>query len=121
MKKTDFVAVAAALFVAGGLYFGLFAKNAEKGGTAVIYVDKETIARLSLENDIGYTVEAGGGYNVVEIENGMVSVSEADCRDKICVNHKSISMANESIICLPHKMVVEIEAGASSSVDAIAQ
>ncbi|MCI8342627.1 MAG: NusG domain II-containing protein [Firmicutes bacterium] len=121
MRKADFVLAAAAFIAAGGLYGGFYLKNNGKGGTAVIYVDKEPIARLSLKNDIAYTVEAGGGYNIVEIENGSVSVSGADCRDKICVGHKSINKTNESIICLPHKMVVEIEDGESSSVDAIAQ
>ena len=44
----------------------------------------------------------------IEIKDGEVSVKEADCPDKICVNHKKISNVGESIICLPHKLVIEI-------------
>jgi hypothetical protein len=32
----------------------------------------------------------------------------ADCRDQICVHHIPISGSGESIICLPHKLVVTV-------------
>ena len=35
----------------------------------------------------------------------------ADCRDQICVRHRAVSAVGESIICLPHKLVVEITTG----------
>jgi len=37
-----------------------------------------------------------------------VDVIEADCPDKICVKHTNIKNAGETIICLPHKLVIEI-------------
>ncbi len=47
-------------------------------------------------------------YNLVSVQNGAVSVEAADCKDQICVHHKPVSMAGESIVCLPHRLVVEI-------------
>ena len=35
-------------------------------------------------------------------------MTDADCPDKICVNHATISDVGESIVCLPHRVVVEI-------------
>lgn len=47
--------------------------------------------------------------NIVVIEHGKAFVREANCPDKICVNHSEISNVGESIICLPHKLIVEIK------------
>ena len=47
-------------------------------------------------------------YNLVSVQDGAVSVEAADCRDQICVRHKPVSAAGESIVCLPHRLVVEI-------------
>ena len=44
---------------------------------------------------------------------------EADCRDQLCVNQKAISADGESIICLPNKIVVEVESDKESELDAV--
>ena len=33
----------------------------------------------------------------------------ADCHNHDCVNHRPISKDGENIICLPHKIVIQIE------------
>ncbi len=45
----------------------------------------------------------------------------ADCPDQICVNHGAVSKENESITCLPHKLIVEIHGGEKTDVDVVAQ
>ena len=47
-------------------------------------------------------------YNLISVTGGMVVVEAADCKDQICVRHKPVSSKGESIICLPHRLVVEI-------------
>jgi len=42
---------------------------------------------------------------------------EADCRDGICVDHTPISLNGETIICLPHRLVIEIDGGESPAID----
>jgi len=49
------------------------------------------------------------GKNVLVIENGEASIKSATCPDKICVSHRKISKSGETIVCLPNKVVVEIE------------
>ena len=44
---------------------------------------------------------------------------EADCPDQLCVHQKKISMNHESIICLPNRVVVEIESSENSEYDAV--
>ena len=50
----------------------------------------------------------GTSYNLISVTDGMVVVEAADCKDQICVRHKPVSSRGESIICLPHRLVVEI-------------
>ena len=47
--------------------------------------------------------------NTLVINGGKASIVSADCPDKLCVHQQEISKAGESIICLPHKLVVRIE------------
>ena len=50
-------------------------------------------------------------YNVVNIRGGQVTVSEASCKNQVCVLHGSISHPGESIVCLPNRLIVSIEGG----------
>ena len=52
-------------------------------------------------------------FNLLSVSGSDVSMEAADCRDQICVHHKPISAAGESIICLPHRFVAEIVGGES--------
>lgn len=63
--------------------------------------------------------EINGGTNVLLIRNGKASMLEADCPDQLCVHQKPIALNRESIICLPNKVVVEIESGTSREFDAV--
>ncbi len=79
-----------------------------KGNTAVVSVDGKEVARFSLGEDREETIEVPGGKNVIRIRDGEASVSFADCPDRICQKHLPVSTTGETIICLPHKLVVEI-------------
>ena len=65
-------------------------------------------------------VESDEGYNIVHVEPGAVSVTEADCPDKVCVNQGIITDSAYPIVCLPHKVTVRIVAGENSNeIDAV--
>lgn len=53
-------------------------------------------------------IAEGTSYNLISVTEGIIVMEKADCKDQICVRHKPISLARESIICLPHRLVVEI-------------
>ena len=110
MKKTDLILALAAILAAVGIWL-FYSAGAEKGLTAVVTVDGKVRAELSLEENETATIETEWGYNIVHTENGQAFVTEADCRDQICVEHKKIEKTGETIVCLPHKMVVEIIGG----------
>ena len=81
------------------------------GDCVVVEIDGIETGRYSLSTDRQITISSGQDnqyVNVLVIKDSKAFVSEADCRDKICVNHSAISKENETIICLPHKVVVRI-------------
>jgi hypothetical protein len=62
-------------------------------------------------------------YNLLSIVEGRVTMQAADCRDQICVHHIPISGSNESIICLPHKLVITVtgEQDEDTALDGVAK
>ena len=90
---------------------GLFAwKKLETPGAYVdIMIDGKSVKTLRLDQDASYEVKQQAGVNTVVVQDGSVTVQDADCPDKICVKHRAINRTGETIICLPHKLVVEIK------------
>lgn len=97
------------LFVcAGAALFLLVHVTSSAGAYVYIYEDGEVIEMLSLSEDGEFPIHTAAGNNTVTIKDGTVSVTEADCPDKICVKQGTIQNDKETIICLPHKLVVEV-------------
>ncbi len=97
------------IIIALGIMAMIFIKHNGKSGHKVqISIDGQLVEQLSINEETTYKVDTEQGENIVIIENGQVQVSEADCPDKICVNHSPIKNVGEVIICLPHKLVVEV-------------
>ena len=59
------------------------------------------------------------GSNVLKIKNGEADMIRADCPDQLCVKQKAVSKNKESIICLPNKIVVEVDSHQNSQYDAV--
>lgn len=64
-------------------------------------------------------IKINGGTNILVIKNQQADIVEADCPDKLCVNQKPISKNKESLICLPNKVVVEVDSSENSEFDAV--
>ena len=73
-----------------------------------------------VEQGINYD-KNGNICNTVIISGGLASMKYANCKDKICVNHNKISKNNESIICLPNKVIVTVVSDKGSDVDEVAR
>ena len=55
------------------------------------------------------TGKDGEELNRLIIRDGKAFVERATCPDGICSNHRPISRDGESIVCLPHKVVITVE------------
>lgn len=106
--KADILLIAGILVLAVA---GLFAwKKIQKPGAYVdIMVDGVSVKTLDLSEDTTYEVVQTAGNNQIVVKDKTVFVAKADCPDKVCVKHAPITKTGETIICLPHKLVVEIK------------
>ena len=121
MKKGDIILIVVVLVAAALLYFSGILSPGGKGAEAQVYVDGQLKETIDLSKDGEYTFETENGVNTLKIENGEAKMISADCPDQICVNHGAVSKENESITCLPHKLIVEIHGGEKTDVDVVAQ
>ena len=72
----------------------------------------EEIDLDKVEEPRSFVLEDGSGTNTVQMEKGRIRILEADCPDQVCVNQGWISSGAVPIICLPHRLIIEIvEAG----------
>ena len=90
--------------------------------TAVIQDADGNTLTMPLSQDDVLTVASSAGTNVIEVQAGKVRVSEADCPNQDCVEQGWISKAGQQIVCLPHKLVVNItDEDAASAYDVVGQ
>ena len=108
IKKADLIMAIAVLSVFL-IVIGAFFLFGRPGGRAVVTSNGEVVATLPLNNDGEYTCSGDLGTNKIVVKDGEVFVESADCRDQICVNHIAVSKEGEIIVCLPHKLIVEVK------------
>ena len=111
-RKTKFwIVLFSALVVLGGGAF-LLLRGADTGArTARISLDGEVYEEIDLNAvalPYDIRIETELGYNIVHVEHGAISVSEADCPDQVCVHQGRITGSMVPIACLPHRLVIEI-------------
>ena len=121
MKRNDIILIAVLLVVSIGLLIGVnvYRKNNTSGSAKVeVTVDGKVYGTYPLDEDRQERIElADGSYNILKISDGKASVIEASCPDKICVNTADIHYTDETIVCLPNKVVVKIVNGEENDVD----
>lgn len=89
-----------------------------------ITVNQKLYGTYDLNKNQTITIQNDFGINTIQIQNKDVWMEEADCPDGYCKEQGHISKNKQTIVCLPHKLVVEIsdvsEKSESDSVDIIA-
>lgn len=112
------VAVAAILAVVVVL-FGPWHTTNSSNLAAVVHDSDGNERRLPLDQDATLEVTTSLGRNVIVVQSGEVRVAEADCPQGSCMQQQPISRPGQQLICLPHKLWVEVLSGedASSELD----
>ncbi len=111
--------LAAAVLSAGVIFMQ---KKRPASPVARITLDGELLEEIRLdqvEKAYSFVVEDEFGSNTILVEPGRIRVSQADCPDQVCVNQGFISDGTVPIVCLPHKLIIEI-VGGGSDLDAAA-
>lgn len=120
--RNDVIFIGGLLAAAVLLLVLMRAFSGEKGAYVEITVDSELYGTYALTENQKVEIEIDGRVaNILTIQDGTASMTEADCPDLLCVHQKEISKENETIVCLPNKVVVKvIGAKEESTYDSIA-
>lgn len=79
---------------------------------AEVTVEGKLYKKILLSAHKGYEefkVQTEEGYNIVIVKDNTIAIIEADCPDKVCIKPGFISRPGESLVCLPHKVMVEVK------------
>ncbi|MBF7097045.1 NusG domain II-containing protein [Alkalibacter mobilis] len=111
MKKKDLILIGSILIIAMvGLLISYIYGQTDKELKVVITVNGEIYREIPFDETTNekITVEYEGNLNIVEIKEGHVVISEANCPDQICVHTSPADEKGEMIVCLPNKVIVEV-------------
>jgi len=119
LKKYDYVifAILALITIASIAIPFIFSKD-YSNALVVIKVNGAEYKTIPLNTNSSIPVNINGNYNLISVENGKVHIEDANCPDKLCVRSGSISSPGKPLVCLPHKLTVEIE-GVENKTDEI--
>lgn len=120
MKRQD-VYLIIVLIIISVIGIGVVSITSKQGDEVCVYRDGNLIGIYPISSQEEITIEDGNLLNVIIIDNGSVYMKDASCPDKICVRQGNIHNSNQSICCVPNKVVVSITATKEGKYDAITQ
>lgn len=116
IRRGDILLFIGILALALLLFLGYFLFFRKPGAAVEVSVDGKVTQTLSLDQDTTYQIDAtphndvsdNSQINILEIKDGSASIIQADCPDRLCVHQKKINKKGETLVCLPHKVVVTV-------------
>lgn len=108
MKKKDMVLGIGIVVIALIMLLIMQMTRTEEGNRIQITLDGKVYGTYSLEKNQVIEIEEGSFYNKIRVEDGKAYMEEANCPDGYCEEQGKISGRTQTIVCLPHKLVVEV-------------
>ena len=116
MKKKDIIIIALALFCALALWLVSQLALGTEASSVVVLMDGEEVLRKPLVISNTYEIaQDDGSLNIIRVENGVVWMQEANCRDGLCIRQGKMKNGAKTLVCLPHKLVVKMDGDAPIS------
>lgn len=83
----------------------------------VIFIGDQEITeangeKININKNMTFTIgDKDEEYNIIEIKDKKIRCIDANCPDKVCVNHKELrsDIDNDMIICAPHHMIIKYD------------
>ena len=111
----------AAVVCAGAILLLVVSLTAHTGETVQIRAAGRVVQTFPLSENRTFEITGvDGGTNLLVIRDGAAWIEEADCPDALCVGMGHIRRVGQSVVCLPHKVVVEVvDGGDDTGVDVL--
>ncbi len=88
--------------------FAAVSFTATEGSTVLVQREGTTLFKLDLHEPRTVTAEGSVGTVTVEIRDGSVAVTHADCPNHICMRTGWRSHAGAIIVCAPNRVLIRI-------------
>lgn len=76
---------------------------------ANITVDGELYQKVELTKEEQIIkVETSKGINILKVHDYGIEMFDADCPDKVCLSFGFVTRPNSTIVCIPHRVLVEL-------------
>ena len=124
-RRNDIILLVTVLLLScAGILFVNYRKNSVKTDIAkakvLMSVDGKVEQEIDLSKDGDYAIlNDNGDFNTINIMQGVVRMKEANCPDKLCIHQGKISKNGETIVCLPHGLIVEIKSEDNPELDIV--
>lgn len=124
IKKWDVVIVVILILLSflPQLIFGVIMGRQYDETYAEITINGSLYKKIPLSAHGGtdeFTINTKYGTNTVRVIDQTIQVIDADCKDHICVQEGTISKSGETIVCLPHKLLIEVKSYSGKNQDII--
>ena len=104
--KVWIILLAVLLVVCAGLSVWLLWPS--QADTVEVWVDGKLMATYNLNEDTSFSVTTEKTTNTIEIKDGKIAVTSANCPDQYCVKRGWCS-GGAQIVCLPHSLVLKFQ------------
>ena len=120
-KKLDYVIIAVLMLLSflPEIILGASVGKGYKNTYAEITVAGKLYKTVHLSAHAGeeiIEVKTKLGTNIIKVKDNKIGIIEADCPDKVCMNPEYIEKAGQSLVCLPHKVMIEIKGKAEDDI-----
>ncbi len=108
-KPVKLILAAVIVLFVGAVAAAMFVRRPSESTWVEIVQDGKVLYTLDIADSENrtFTIEsADGGYNKVEIIDGAIRISDADCPDRTCVNTGFLRSETIPIVCLPHRLII---------------
>ena len=106
-KKADIILGVLLLALGFGI-LALLQGFSVPGDSVAVTVDGKLQGVYDLSKNRVVQIDSANGHNTMEIRDGQVSMTEADCPNGDCLAFGSIRHTNQVIVCLPNKVVLTL-------------
>lgn len=110
-RIADFILITALIVAAFVPWLFLRGKPAK---SVSVILNGNTVCEMPLDKDREYTID---GVGKVIVKDGKAFVRDMTCSDKTCEKMGKISSSGNSVVCLPNRLAVVVDAG--GEVDAV--
>lgn len=111
MNKRDLGLLAAVVIIAAGFWLGFRWMQPVEAAVSLVEARRQGALELSVPlSEEGTYLLTGpdGAENELCVAEGKAFMLAANCPDRRCVSQGAIDSGGQSIVCLPHKLVVQL-------------